>query len=61
MSPGSNTCTCGRDMVSITMATPEAPVTLKSCFTCDRLDWQVDGSNVTRSAALAQLAKTGRR
>jgi hypothetical protein len=48
-------------MVSITMATPEAPVTLKSCFTCDRLDWQVDGSNVTRSAALAQLAKTGRR
>ena len=55
------TCSCGRAMVAITMTTPEAPVSLLSCGSCDRVEWKVDGHEVDRTRALDQLATTGRR
>lgn len=54
-------CTCGREMVEITLATPDAPVRLRSCSHCDRLDWFVGDTPRTREDALEQLATTGRR
>ena len=55
------TCRYGRNMVEITMSTPEAPVRLTSCGACDRVEWSVDGDPVDRQKALDQLATTGRR
>ena len=54
-------CRCGREMVEITMATPEAPVQLRSCGSCDRLEWSIGDEHAHREQALEQLATTGRR
>gem|GEM_PF-4355922 len=43
------------------MSTPEAPVRLQSCGSCDRVEWSVDGTVVARQRALDQLATTARR
>jgi hypothetical protein len=57
----SSHCSCGREMVVITMNTPTAPVQMRSCSVCDRVDWFVGTAQRDKTAALDQLATTGRR
>lgn len=54
-------CSCGREMVEITMTTPEGPVSLAACSACDRTEWLVHGKRVEVAEALEQLSTAGRR
>ena len=51
---------CGRDMVAISLTTPDGPVTMYSCSPCERRVWLIDGQERPIDNVLEQLATTRR-
>ena len=51
---------CERDMVAISLTTPDGPVTMYSCSPCERRVWLIDGEERPIDNVLEQLATTRR-
>lgn len=57
MARGESCPQCGRELVEIRVRRGESVFTLRSCSTCDRREWCVDGTRLPLTGVLAGLSE----